>query len=65
MREDFGEEGACTGEGGADDGDVALDGGPGCCADVVICLIFFSISRRSELAELSGRTHRWGLSNWK
>lgn len=40
MREEFGEEGACTGEGGADDGDVALDGGPGCCADVVVCLFF-------------------------
>lgn len=36
MGEEAGEEGACAGEGGADDGDVAFDGGPGGCADVVV-----------------------------
>lgn len=37
VRQEFGEEGACAGETGADDCYVALNGGPGCCADVVIC----------------------------
>jgi hypothetical protein len=36
VREEAGEEGSCAGEGGADDGDVAFDGGPGGCADVVV-----------------------------
>lgn len=53
VREEFGEEGACTGEGCADDGDVALDGGPGCCADVGVCLIS-EVRRRSEVAGLGG-----------
>jgi hypothetical protein len=37
VRQEFGEEDACAGETGADNCYVALDGGPGCCADVVIC----------------------------
>jgi hypothetical protein len=37
VRQEFGDEGARTGETGADNCYVALDGGPGCCADVVIC----------------------------
>lgn len=36
VRQESGEEGACAGETGADDGYVALDGGPGCCTDVVV-----------------------------
>lgn len=41
VRQELGEEGACAGETGADDCYVALDGGPGCCADVVVwgCLL--------------------------
>lgn len=31
------DEGFCGGEAGADDGDVAFDGGPGCCCGVVVC----------------------------
>lgn len=36
VRQESREEGACAGETGADDCYVALDGGPGCCADVVV-----------------------------
>ena len=36
MRQELGEEGACAWERGADDCDVALDSGPGCCADIVV-----------------------------
>jgi len=37
MGEEPGEECAGTREGGADDGDVAFDSGPGGSADVVVC----------------------------
>lgn len=37
VGEELGEECARAGEGGADDGDVAFDGGPGCGTDVVVC----------------------------
>ena len=36
VRQEFGEESACAGETGANDCYVALDSGPGCCADIVI-----------------------------
>lgn len=36
VRQEPGEESACAWETGADDCYVALDGGPGCCADVVV-----------------------------
>lgn len=39
MGEEFGEEGSCAWEGGADDGDVAFYGGPFCCSDVVVCFV--------------------------
>jgi hypothetical protein len=39
VGEEFGEEGARAGEGGADYGDVAFDGGPFCGADVVVCVV--------------------------
>lgn len=40
VGEESGEEGACTGEAGADNCDVAFDGRPGCGADVVVCRWF-------------------------
>jgi hypothetical protein len=39
VGEQFGEECARAGEGGADDGDVAFDRGPGCGANVVVCCV--------------------------
>lgn len=36
VRQEFGEEGACARETGADNCYVALHGGPGCCANVVV-----------------------------
>lgn len=36
VGEEFGEEGSGAWEGGADDGDVAFNGGPFCCSDVVV-----------------------------
>lgn len=38
MGEEFGEEGAGAGQGGADDGNIAFDGGPFGGADVVVCI---------------------------
>lgn len=73
MGEEAGEEGSCAGEGGADDGDVAFHGGPGCCADVVVWIGFIFV--RMVVSGLGGlgsvrmsavrKTHRLDRLSWR
>ena len=64
MGEEFGEEGSCAGERGADNGDVAFDGGPGGCTDIVVWGGSISLGFLKWECVV-GETYRLGRLSWR